>query len=162
MADSGQCGTEGPTEACAGDAGDELVVASDAGVSEQIKALYAKYNPDKLASLPAILEKYAGKEDTLLAAIQAKYTNAVKVIDSKNFASFVAGDDARLRHHALCAFAALPLGGPTKCVAVKIDATHGIHLANSTLVETAPCFLEAAPGTRLPCPPPLVPQPCRR
>lgn len=40
---------------------------------ERLVAFYTKYMPDKLEAVPALLEKYAGKEDKLFAALAKKY-----------------------------------------------------------------------------------------
>lgn len=38
-----------------------------------IEAIYAKAAPEKVAEIPRLLQKYAGKEQTLLRAIKKKY-----------------------------------------------------------------------------------------
>jgi len=40
---------------------------------ERLVAVYKKYQPDKLDGVPALLEKYAGKESKLFAALVKKY-----------------------------------------------------------------------------------------
>eukprot|EP00759_Apiculatamorpha_spiralis_P023059 PhF_6_TR26974/c0_g3_i6/m.39359 len=40
---------------------------------ERLETFFRKYNPDKLASIPKIMEQYAGKEDEMFAALVAKY-----------------------------------------------------------------------------------------
>mmetsp|Transcript_24278 Transcript_24278/g.39380 ORF Transcript_24278/g.39380 Transcript_24278/m.39380 type:complete len:922 (-) Transcript_24278:1346-4111(-) len=45
-------------------------------VAVRIRAFYARENPEKLESLPGILEKYKGKEDKLFRQIQKQYPNA--------------------------------------------------------------------------------------
>lgn len=40
---------------------------------ERLVAFYTKYMPDKLEGVPALLEKYAGKEDKLFTALIKKY-----------------------------------------------------------------------------------------
>ena len=40
---------------------------------ERLMAFYSKYQPDKLDSVPGMLEKYVGKEDKLFVALVKKY-----------------------------------------------------------------------------------------
>jgi len=40
---------------------------------ERLTAFYEKYVPEKIESVPALLEKYAGKEDSLFKALVKKY-----------------------------------------------------------------------------------------
>lgn len=40
---------------------------------ERLTAFYQQYQPDKLDSVPGLLEKYAGKEDKLFVALTKKY-----------------------------------------------------------------------------------------
>jgi len=47
--------------------------AEGAKVLKQIEAIYSEHNPDKLADLPELIAKYAGKEGRLLRKIRKKY-----------------------------------------------------------------------------------------
>lgn len=42
-------------------------------IEERLTKFYEKYQPDKIDSVPGLLEKYAGKEDKLFAALTQKY-----------------------------------------------------------------------------------------
>ena len=42
-------------------------------IEEKVTAFYQKYNPGKLANVPKVLEKYAGREDELLTRLHAQY-----------------------------------------------------------------------------------------
>jgi hypothetical protein len=42
-------------------------------ILKKIKAIYKEYAPEKVADLPSVFEKYAGKETKLLAAVMKKY-----------------------------------------------------------------------------------------
>jgi len=42
-------------------------------IEERLVAFYEEYQPDKLDSIPGLLEKYAGKEDKLFTALTKKY-----------------------------------------------------------------------------------------
>ena len=43
---------------------------------ERLVAFYEKYNPDKLPTVDATLEKFKGKEGELFAKLEAKYVKA--------------------------------------------------------------------------------------
>ena len=42
-------------------------------VEERLTKFYEEYQPDKLDSIPGLLEKYSGKEDKLFVALVKKY-----------------------------------------------------------------------------------------
>jgi hypothetical protein len=42
-------------------------------IKERLTKFYEKYQPDKIESVPGLLEKYEGKEDKLFAALTKKY-----------------------------------------------------------------------------------------
>lgn len=42
-------------------------------IGERLMAFYEKYQPDKIDSVPGLLEKYEGKEDKLFVALTKKY-----------------------------------------------------------------------------------------
>lgn len=51
--------------------------ATTVSVIDQIKDLYNKYNPDKLAELPKLLQKYDGKHDELYQKLVQKYVKPI-------------------------------------------------------------------------------------
>ena len=52
--------------------GDETSPAAE-GIIREIRDVYAEHNPDKLASVPGLLAKYAGQEQALLDSVRQKY-----------------------------------------------------------------------------------------
>ena len=42
-------------------------------IEERLDAFYCKYQPDKVDGVPALLEKYVGKEEKLFTALVKKY-----------------------------------------------------------------------------------------
>ena len=49
----------------------------------QLKKLYTEYNPKKLVNIDWLLHKYAGDEDTLIEAVQAKYEKGAQWMPKK-------------------------------------------------------------------------------
>jgi hypothetical protein len=49
------------------------IIPSASSVSDQVEAFYRTHNPAKLKDVPYILQKYAGREDDLLAKLKYQY-----------------------------------------------------------------------------------------
>ena len=61
-----------------------LLFSEDKDYSALVTAYYSAHNPDKIKNIPKLLEKYKGKEETLLASLKEKYEPVV--VSSANVA----------------------------------------------------------------------------
>ena len=73
------CSSEIPRKCTPPLTNDGILVSSAQGPKthrERLVAFYEKYNPDKLPTVDATLEKFKGKEGELFAKLEAKYVKA--------------------------------------------------------------------------------------
>ena len=54
---------------------DELRSQEGSSAVQEIKKIYAEHNPDGLSKVPALLEKYSGREEELLSKVKEKYVS---------------------------------------------------------------------------------------